>query len=282
MLDLPQIASKLVVDHEGIWHAPDQRAVSYPVGGHQACFQVEESSFWFKHRNACILAGMKAFPPPDGEPIFDIGGGNGFVSLGLTRAGYQAVLVEPGRAGALNAKARGLPEVVCATTGSAGFGEATLGAIGLFDVIEHNEDDLRFLETMRVLLKPGGRLYATVPAYALLWSVEDELAGHFRRYTCESITRVMQRAGLTVDFASYFFRPLPIPIATLRALPYRLGYRRQAEISKNAASDHRAGPGLVARTMDWLLKAEAAKIAAAQPMRFGGSCLVIASAARRR
>jgi hypothetical protein len=62
-------------------------------GGNEACYQIEESSFWFKHRNACIEAAVKCHPPRSGGPIFDVGGGNGFVARGLMRAGFETVFL---------------------------------------------------------------------------------------------------------------------------------------------------------------------------------------------
>jgi SAM-dependent methyltransferase len=173
MFDPSRFADSLALGTDGIWYCPN-REVSYPVDGNQACFQIEESSFWFNHRNACIAAAVQQFPPHENGPIFDIGGGNGFVSLGLMRAGFESILVEPGPSGASNGKARGVPTVICATTSGAGFKRSSLPAIGLFDVIEHIDNDLDFLKSMRKLLQPSGRLYATVPAYSALWSLEDQ------------------------------------------------------------------------------------------------------------
>jgi hypothetical protein len=64
------------------------------------------------------MAILRRFPPPG--MLFDVGGGNGFVAAALERAGWQTVVVEPGRRGAENARARGLSRVVCATTDTAG------------------------------------------------------------------------------------------------------------------------------------------------------------------
>ena len=66
----------------------------YPDQGNAFCFQVEDHSFWFQHRNACILAVMSRLPP--GGVLFAIGGGNGFVARALVAAGLPAVVVEPG------------------------------------------------------------------------------------------------------------------------------------------------------------------------------------------
>ena len=40
---------------------------------------------------------MRRFPPPG--TVFDVGGGNGFVTLAIQNAGMDAVLVEPGPEG---------------------------------------------------------------------------------------------------------------------------------------------------------------------------------------
>jgi len=134
MLDVAAIAPRLKLGADGIWYSAERGAVSYPSDGNQTCFLIEESSFWFNHRNACIAAAVKSFPPRGNGPIFDIGGGNGFVSVGLMRAGFETVLVEPGPVGARNGKTRGIPTVICATTDDAGFASATLDAVGLFSM----------------------------------------------------------------------------------------------------------------------------------------------------
>lgn len=274
MPSISEIAPNLRLDSSGIWSTPSTEAISYPEGGNQACFDLEDSSFWFKHRNACITMAARTFPPPNNGPIFDIGGGNGFVSCGLIKAGFETVLVEPGPAGAANGKSRGIPDVICATTSDAGFKDSTLDGIGLFDVIEHIEDDGQFLTSIKNLLKPEGRLYATVPSYSALWSEEDVLAGHFRRYTLNSICSLIKDAGLTIDYATYFFRPLPAPIFLLRSLPHHLGIKRTP--NHEAAKDHTAGSGTA--LMEGLLKREVRNISLTKPMAFGASCLIVASA----
>jgi SAM-dependent methyltransferase len=161
MIDLTQISRNLEQSEEGHWRCKSVSPISYPDWGNEACFQVEDSSFWFQHRNACILEALQGYPPPG--PFFDIGGGNGFVAKAMQDAGIEVVLVEPGAAGAANARERGIQHVVCATLEDAGFIPASLPAIGLFDVVEHMEDDRKFLELVRTHLSPGGRSLTTLP-----------------------------------------------------------------------------------------------------------------------
>src|SRR5579863_2596381 len=101
-VSIHHIATKLERGEQGIWFSPNSSEVSYPSEGNESCFELEDDSFWFQHRNRCIRAIVGGFPPAG--PLFDVGGGNGFVSLGLQRAGWQCVVVEPGRSGALNAR----------------------------------------------------------------------------------------------------------------------------------------------------------------------------------
>ena len=68
--------------------------ISYPTDGNDICFSIEDNSFWFKHRNNCIISLAKKYVKD--TPFFDIGGGNGFVSKRLEENGIQTCLVEPG------------------------------------------------------------------------------------------------------------------------------------------------------------------------------------------
>jgi SAM-dependent methyltransferase len=275
MVEVATISSRLQQGPDGIWYAPQSGSVSYPVEGYARCLSIEEGSFWFRHRNECIVAAVQSYGPPGAGEIFDVGGGNGFVSLALIRAGFETVLVEPGREGARNAKRRGVETVVCATLDGAGFVPGTLSSCGLFDVLEHTVDDRAFLRSIGELLVPKGRLYVTVPAYPALWSEEDELAGHHRRYTLASLTSVLKTTGFEISFATYLFRFLPVATFLTRALPYRLGLG-SSEIDMAAARrEHLVSHRLVARGLSKLLAPEVNRIERAQSMPFGASCLVV-------
>jgi SAM-dependent methyltransferase len=246
-------------------------AVSYPADGNAVCFQVEDDSFWFKHRNRCIIEAVAQFPP--GGHILDIGGGNGWVARALIAAGFRTVLVEPGYEGAENARThRRLPEVINATLEDAGFASGSVPAAGLFDVLEHIEDDERFLRTVADLLKPGGYVYLTVPAQRWLWSLADVDAGHFRRYTTDLVRERFERAGFTVPYVTYFFEVLVLPAFLLRSLPYSLGLTRRGD----PRTEHTGGSPKVSALIERLLKREIDVIAARRTLMTGTSCLLVA------
>jgi SAM-dependent methyltransferase len=276
MTDLARISSSLAQGDAGIWvplASGSASKVSFPTHGHQECLAVEDQSFWFRHRNACLMQTLARFPP-DGA-VFELGAGNGFVTSAFERAGHECVALEPAVEGARNARLRGVRTVVCSTLESAAFQAGALPAIGLFDVVEHIEQDGPFLTEVARVLSPGGRVYVTVPAYRWLWSDEDVEAGHFRRYSLRRMRRDLESVGLSVEYATYFFSPLLPPVFLFRTLPSLLRRRSTAPASR-AAAQHAPAPGLFTRMLIKALDAELAWLRAGRRMPFGSSCLLVA------
>jgi len=178
--NLLKIAQNIEIREDGIFFSKKTSKVSYPEQGNEHYLDIEQSSFWFKHRNRIIIESVKKYSPD--KVFYDVGGGNGFVSLGLENAGIITVLVEPGVQGARNAQKRGLKNIICSTLEDAGFMPDSVPSMGLFDVVEHIEDDEQFLQYISLYLKKEGLVYITVPAFQALWSDEDVEAGHFKRY----------------------------------------------------------------------------------------------------
>jgi SAM-dependent methyltransferase len=270
--DISSQAPGLEMRDPGIWFAQQKSEVSYPSHGNAACLAVEDRSFWFGHRNRCIVSVVRRFPPEG--LMLDIGGGNGFVSKSLIEAGFACALVEPGIDGALAAHGRGVDPVICACLEDVGFKPASFAAEGMFDVLEHIQEEVTFLRQAQVILKPRGRLFLTVPAYQFLFSEEDKAAGHFRRYTISSLARILEKSGFRVEFATYIFAPLPPLIFLLRTAPSRLGLRPSSD-PKRILAEH-APRGWAFDQMDRLLAAEFKRIETGRAVPFGGSCLCVA------
>jgi SAM-dependent methyltransferase len=275
MRQLSSIAPSLTLDQDGIWRAGQRSAIDYPDDANAFCFQLEDRSFWFNYRNRFILETVRNFPPAG--PIVDIGAGNGYVSLALQRAGFEVVVIEPGAEGARNARSRGLDPVVCATLEDAGLQRESLDAVGLFDVVEHIRDDVAFLRTVRRALRHDGRLYLTVPAFGALWSSEDDLVGHHHRYTLREVAQRLGTAGFAVEYATYLFSPLLVPLYLFRSLPSRLGRRTELDPAQTAAELNPAS-GLAVRAVTKALDVELALVARRWRIPFGTSCLIAARA----
>jgi len=270
-LEIDKIASNLVQTSAGLWVSKNHTPVSYPAEGMDFTYQIEEHSYWFIHRNACITTLIHRFRPHG--TFFDIGGGNGFVCQAIQKMGVDTALVEPDPNGSRHAFERGLKPVISASLGDAGFLPASMDAVGLFDVLEHIEDDQAFLNEMARLIKPGGQLFITVPAYQALWSIDDASAGHFRRYQLKTLCQRLKSAGFKIDFATYIFFLLPLPVFFLRTLPSRWGWRKKIDLDSQSTrneyvSDSRLVNTIFGLELFWLRRLIR--------LPFGGSCLVAA------
>jgi SAM-dependent methyltransferase len=212
--------------------------------------------------------------PPEGL-LLDVGGGNGIVTAALRQAGFDCVLLEPGSDGIRNAQRRGLSPLIQSTLEGAGIAPGSLAALGLFDVLEHVENDEGFLWLVHSLLRPGGRLYLTVPAFRILWSTADVDAGHYRRYTARSLIKRLKTVGFEVEFHSYLFASLWLPALLLRALPSRLGWRKSGDLASYRGELGQV-KGLVGKMLEMLLSQEARLTGKKRRLPFGSSLLISA------
>jgi SAM-dependent methyltransferase len=86
------------------------------------------------------------------------------------------------------------------------------------DVLEHVDNDSELLRAHLNLLKSGGLVLVTVPAFQFLWSSHDDFLEHRRRYTVRQVEQLLEGEGLQVVRSGYFFLAI-LPAAILRR-PY--------------------------------------------------------------
>ncbi len=259
-----------LVNKDGIWYAKQNVPISYPEHANEVFFEIEEHSFWFRHRNNCIAEVIKRFPFKGA--FFDIGGGNGYVARGIQALGIETILVEPGEGGCANAKRRNIDNVVCSTIEDAGFEKNSMPAIGVFDVVEHFKDDVGLLQSLHGYLQKDGLLFVTVPAFNMLWSNEDDYAGHFNRYTLGTLQQRLAQAGFKVEYETYMFSILPLPVFLLRSIPSKLGLRKKSDYESEKPGEHKSESALLGKIWNWELN----KIRKGDKIPMGGSCLVVA------
>ena len=195
------------------------------------------------------------------------------VAKGLQDAGITSVLVEPGGQGVLNARLRGVVHVVQSMWSPEIVRPECAEAIGLFDV-EHIEDDVGFLRGVYKTLAISGLVFMTVPAMHSLWSYEDVYAGHFRRYRLRELQRLLARSGFRVEYSSYFFSMLPLPIFALRSVPSFFGLRKAPD-TESIRNEHTAAKGVAGRLMDRWLQWEQGRVAGLRQIWAGSSCVIV-------
>jgi SAM-dependent methyltransferase len=94
------------------------------------------------------------------------------------------------------------------------FADDSFEVVTMFDVLEHLRDDKLALCEVRRVLRPGGALVFSVPAYQRLWSAHDEALHHFRRYENHSLRALLIAQGFQVRRLSFAMSLMP-PVAWL-------------------------------------------------------------------
>ncbi|MDD6207336.1 MAG: methyltransferase domain-containing protein [Clostridiales bacterium] len=215
---------------DGIWMKKENGQVDSAFSEEQqeSLYQLEDGSWWFQYRISIIKMLMKK-TYHNKRPTFDVGGGNGYSASRLQKAGFSMVLLEPSPFGCKHGKKRGVANIVCGTLNRSDFEENSIEQLIMLDVLEHIEDEEMMLDTLSHTMKKEGKLILTVPAFPCLWSSEDDSAGHFRRYRKKRLETILQQHGFCIDYCTYFFSFLWLPVAVFRVGFERLGIIKRVE-----------------------------------------------------
>jgi SAM-dependent methyltransferase len=89
------------------------------------------------------------------------------------------------------------------------------------NVLEHIEDDVSALVTIRKKMKQGGKIAIYVPALPMLYSDFDRKIGHFRRYRKKELQDKVKLAGFDIEKCYYSDCVGVLAWLTLRILRYQ-------------------------------------------------------------
>lgn len=121
--------------------------------------------------------------------------------------------------------------------------EGTWDVVTAFDVIEHLDQPIDSLRSMRQRLPFDGQVVVTVPAFQFLWSHHDVVNHHRRRYSRMELVSQLSSAGLRVTFCSYFNTLLFPAVAAARlvekVLPAGLIKRNDSDLEETSAPINR-------------------------------------------
>lgn len=170
---------------------------------YETYYQHETRHWWFRWRYDLVARVIASLPPTAGRPLLlDAGCGTGQMLKHLQQFGDAVGLdVSPGALGF--ARSRGTNDLVLGTVAQPPFPSQSFDRVFILDVIEHIEDDAAMLRGLFDLLKPGGYLVATVPAYQSLWSDHDRINRHHRRYLAPQMELLLRDAGFEPARVSY-------------------------------------------------------------------------------
>lgn len=197
-------------------------------GYREGCFEVAhdivENLFWFRKRNDAILHLFRRYVNPKGR-IIEIGCGTGLVLEFLRKNGFRAdggeihltalnMICERKDANYYLIDVTKLP-----------FSEE-YDAVGMFDVLEHIDNDAAAIANVGQTLKKDGLFILTVPAKEKLRSHYDDVLCHKRRYELKPLRTLLERNGFEVLKISYLFFFL-----------YPFAYLNRALLQKRKSAD---------------------------------------------
>jgi SAM-dependent methyltransferase len=196
-------------------------------GFYREYFELEDRHWWFVGRRTIFLslldAHLPAIPSARTRDILDVGCGTGTMVRHLGRYGEARGADTSGEAIRF-CRERGIDSVVQTSGTTLPYDEDSFDLVTALDVIEHIDDDRGTLTDLRRILRPGGHLLVSVPAYEFLWGPQDEVSEHKRRYTLKELGRRLDEAGFHTRRLTYFNTLLFPPIAAIRLLrPHRPG-----------------------------------------------------------
>lgn len=179
----------------------------------------EDNHWWFASRTRALHAVMRNLLPRTPEfRLLDIGCGAGNMTHHLSEYGRVNGLEIDARPVKI-AHQRGYQVEQFDATRPMPFADRTFQAITALDVIEHNEDDLAILRDSYRVLTSGGYLIITVPAFMWLWSHNDDLNAHVRRYTATELQTKLQQVGfktIRLSYNNFFVFPAAASLLLLR------------------------------------------------------------------
>jgi len=194
---------------------------------YQRMAEAEERSWWFRGRRTIFISLLDRFvgrQSNGSRMVMDVGCGVGGMLEPLEQYG-KAVGTDVTFQGLKHCADRGFPRLVASHGPLAPFRDQSFDCITAFDALEHIEDDVATLSEFYRMLKPGGVIVASGPAYQFLYAQQDKNTHHFRRYSRGVFTSRAKQAGFRIEQASYinfWLFPAILPIVLLQKLMQKL------------------------------------------------------------
>ena len=228
---------------------------------------VEDAMWYYRalHRHVAAALGGAVGP---GTDVLDAGCGTGGLLRRLAAAAgdcrFQGLDFSP-LACELARERTGLP-VTLGSVLALPFGDTTFDAIVSCDVVCQVAEPERALAEFRRVLRPGGVLILTLPAYRWMYSYHDRQVGNLRRYSRGETASLLQGSGFR-PLAMTYWNTLTFPLAVLR---------RKVFPAAEGESDVRLYPAAVEGTFDAMMRLEHRWLAAGNPLPFGSTVLAVA------
>lgn len=238
-------------------------------------FHHENTHWWFRWRFDLIGDVVASLTNGKSDvKILDAGCGTGQMTKLLEGYG-DAVGLDLAPEAINYARIRGVKNLVQGSITEPPFEPGSFDLVVSLDVIEHVDNDMQILAGLRDIVRPGGHLVVTVPAFQVLWSEHDEINHHKRRYRVPQLRHLVQEAGFEVTRITYCNTTLYLPVLALRKGKSFLRKLRGANSTPNPESDLVFYPKFVNEALYQVMRLEN-RIMRGRDLPFGVSILVVA------
>ena len=177
--------------------------------------ELERTHWWFRGRRTVYFGILESHLKGEKlERILDLGCGMGGFLEGLSKFGENVYPSDISVESLVHVADRGFDGAVVSNGYKLPYADSSIDLVCLFDAIEHIPDDKKVMQEVARILKPGGRVLISVPAYQFLYANNDRVAQHCRRYNRRNLRAVIEQAGIRVvrnTHANIFLFPLILP-----------------------------------------------------------------------
>lgn len=228
---------------------------------------VEDVMWYYRalHRHVAGALGRVAAP---GAAVLDAGCGTGGLlrALRQTQRGWRLAGMDLSPLACELTRERTGALVLEGSVEQMPFGSDSYAAIVSCDVLCQVRDPVRALGEFRRVIKPGGALVLTMPAYQWMYSYHDRQVGNMRRYVRGELADLLRATGWRPLSLTYW-NMLPFPLAVLRRKIFPAG---------EGESDVRLYPPWIEGPLDAMMRGEHHWISRGHALPFGSSLLAIA------
>ena len=192
-------------------------------------WQVENFHWWFNVRRKLLEYLLTSINISSKELAIDIGCGAGSNLTVLSSKGVHAIGLDHSLYALSLVKRRLKLPLINGDLSKLPLRSNSIGLIVAMDVLEHVNNDVDGISEFYGVLKKGGNLILTAPAFNFLWGIQDIVTGHKRRYSRKEITNKLKAAGFDILKSSYFNFFLFFPILFARRLIHLLKFKIESE-----------------------------------------------------
>lgn len=183
-------------------------------------YLLEDEHWWHISKRRAVHKLIEKYNTKENPKILDIGCGTGKNIEELQKLGDVYGLDSSTDALSFCRK-RGLKKLILGTAEKTHLKNNSFDIITLLDVLEHT-NDIKVLPEMRRILKKNGVIILTVPAFPWLWSKWDDVLHHKRRYTIETLKKMLIANNFYPIKMTYLYSFLVLPTLIIRKIKQKL------------------------------------------------------------